>query len=100
MQARPSRTTGVIWGSRTWPTVDARADLLWAVPGGETAPLSEVLLRNGRFVALEWNGRTLRIARDPFGEAPLFYRRIGEAMWFASELRPLLDLASAEPDLA
>src|SRR5689334_18374069 len=37
-----------------------------------------------RFVALESDGRSMRLIRDPMGEVPLFYRRVRDEFWFAT----------------
>ena len=52
----------------------------------------------GRFVGIEWDGQTFSVIRDPMGEVPLFYRRVGDELWFSTEIQPLLGLATANPD--
>ena len=41
----------------------------------------------------------LRAIRDPMGEVPLFYRRVGDEFWLATEIHPLLAIAASEPDV-
>jgi asparagine synthase (glutamine-hydrolysing) len=38
------------------------------------------------------DGRRLLVSRDRYGQKPLYWRRTGEALLFASEIRPLLAL--------
>ncbi|UCD24122.1 MAG: asparagine synthase (glutamine-hydrolyzing), partial [Gemmatimonadota bacterium] len=58
---------------------------------------------DGMFAIAIYDGRVgeLILARDRAGEKPLFYREIGDEIWFASELQALLDykprLSSLEP---
>ena len=40
---------------------------------------------------------TVLLARDPFGIKPLYLRRIGQALVFASEISPLLSLTRSAP---
>ena len=46
----------------------------------------------GMFGLAIWDGATnsLILARDRAGEKPLFYARVGEEIWFASEIQALL----------
>lgn len=47
---------------------------------------------DGMFGLAVWDGATdsLILARDRAGEKPLFYARVGEEIWFASEIQALL----------
>ncbi|MBN2536589.1 MAG: asparagine synthase (glutamine-hydrolyzing) [Spirochaetales bacterium] len=47
---------------------------------------------NGIYALAVWDDKkkTLFIARDPYGVAPLFYMEYGRAFWFASEIKGLL----------
>jgi asparagine synthase (glutamine-hydrolysing) len=47
------------------------------------------------FAVLDRRARTVLLSRDRFGVKPLYYARIGEALYFASEVKALL----AVPDL-
>jgi len=44
---------------------------------------------------LDKSARTILLARDPFGIKPLYWMRSGRAFLFASEIAPLLSLASS-----
>jgi asparagine synthase (glutamine-hydrolysing) len=48
---------------------------------------------DGMFAIAIYDGRTgeLVLARDRAGEKPLFYKRVGDEIWFASEMQALLD---------
>jgi asparagine synthase (glutamine-hydrolysing) len=47
---------------------------------------------DGMFAVAIWDGRTgsLLLARDRAGEKPLFWRRVGTEIWFASEIQAVL----------
>jgi asparagine synthase (glutamine-hydrolysing) len=49
---------------------------------------------NGMFAMGAWNAQTatLSLARDAFGIKPLFYMRDADALWFASEIKALLEV--------
>jgi asparagine synthase (glutamine-hydrolysing) len=57
----------------------------------EGDPEPAVRRLNGMFGLAAWRAaeRELVLARDPFGEKPLYYLRAGATVAFASELRPL-----------
>ena len=46
------------------------------------------------FAVVDFATGTLFLARDPFGQKPLYYAPSGDGFAFASELKPLLDLAA------
>jgi hypothetical protein len=81
------------------PTVERRAGTTTLVHGRSPAPLAELQRNGARFAALDWNGRILRAGRDPLGLAPLFYRVFPGSIWLATEVAPLVSLATPVPDL-
>jgi asparagine synthase (glutamine-hydrolysing) len=56
---------------------------------------------DGMFALAAWEPRreTLLLARDRAGEKPLFYTEIGQELWFASELAPLLELTGVSREI-
>ena len=82
------------------PHVEVRGRRVRVVHGDDAGSIDDLQRRGGRFVALEADGATLRAARDPIGLAPLFYRVVGEQMWLATEVAPLVALGGTSPDLA
>ncbi|MCA1828671.1 MAG: asparagine synthetase B [Myxococcales bacterium] len=50
------------------------------------APLPEL---RGPFALAVWDGTTLLLARDAFGQRPLWYAQRGNELWFASDPRRL-----------
>jgi asparagine synthase (glutamine-hydrolysing) len=81
------------------PTFETGGGRTVLIHGAAPAPLAELQRRGRRFAAIEWDGRRLRVSRDPIGLAPLFYRVFRGAVWLATEVRPLVALGSAAPDL-
>lgn len=81
------------------PTVEARAGVTRLVHGEGPAPLAQLRQTGKRFAAVEWDGKALRASRDALGLAPLFYRRLPEAVWLATEVAPLVSLQAPIPDL-
>jgi asparagine synthase (glutamine-hydrolysing) len=81
------------------PTWETHAGVTRLVHGATPAPLAQLERTATRFAAIEWDGRTLRASRDAMGQAPLFYRRLPEAVWLATEVEPLVSLETPEPDL-
>lgn len=55
----------------------------------------------GMFAIALWDGRnrSLVLARDRFGKKPLFYTETPRGMFFASELKSLLQVPEIEPDI-
>jgi asparagine synthase (glutamine-hydrolysing) len=81
------------------PVVETHAGRTLLVHGAGPEPLAELQCRQGRFAAIEWDGRALRASRDPLGLAPLFYRVFRGGVFLATEARPLVALGSPAPDL-
>src|SRR4051812_39370457 len=78
------------------PMIEISGSRLLLCHGGPPEPL-ELLERRARFVGIESDGIPLRAIRDPLGEVPLFYRRVGDEFWLATEIHALLAVAPAEP---
>lgn len=55
---------------------------------------------DGMFAFALWDGETLHLATDPFGEKPLYVVEREDAVWFSSELAPLVQALELEPDLS
>jgi asparagine synthase (glutamine-hydrolysing) len=81
------------------PWVEVGAGRLRLTHGAGPAPLAQLQRTGSRFVALDWDGRQLQVARDPMGLAPVFYRVLGDALWLATEVAALLALDRPAPDL-
>ena len=81
------------------PAVSLGHDSALLVHGAELEPLAVLQGGHQRFAALEWDGRLLRASRDALGEAPLFFRIVEGATWFATEIHPLVTVAAASADL-
>ena len=56
---------------------------------------------DGMFALALWDRRerTLVLARDRAGEKPLFYTRVGQEVWFASEIEALLEHPAVSREL-
>ena len=80
------------------PNVDVRGGRMTVVHGQIAQALDDLEQRAGRFAAIECDGETLRAVRDPMGLAPLFYRVVGESLWLATEIWPLVALRPSAPD--
>ena len=81
------------------PWVEINDGRLLLCHGAQPEPLEMLAQQRDRFVGLESDGLRLRTIRDRMGEVPLFYRRVGDEFWLATEIHPLLAVAPAEPDL-
>lgn len=81
------------------PHVELRGGTTFVVHGSTNRSFEDILALGKRFVVVETDGETLRAARDPMGLAPLFYRVVGDGLWLATEVSPLVALGSASPDL-
>ncbi len=81
------------------PTVETRAGVTRLVHGAPQSPLADLQRTAARFAAIEWDGTTLRASRDALGLAPLFYRRLPDALWLATEVAPLVSVQTPVPDL-
>ena len=80
------------------PCVEFHDGRLLLCHGAQPQPLDQ-LERCDRFVGVESDGSSLRAIRDPMGEVPLYYRRVGEELWLATEIHPLIAIAAGEPDV-
>lgn len=71
--------------------------LLYALAGGGHEVVKAL---NGifAFAWLDVAGKRLLLVRDPFGVKPLYYAAVDRGFCFASELRPLLELAPRTVD--
>lgn len=94
--AREGDVTIVLTG-RSLPAL-APGEVLRRITAGDAADL------DGAFALAAWNEptRTLTLARDPFGMRSLYYAVVGDALWFATELKQLLAVPglTVELDLA
>jgi len=84
---------------REGPSVDASGGLGRLTHGCVPGPIGDLQARERRFAALEWNGGLLRMTRDPFGLAPLFYRIHQGETWVATEIRVLRAVGATGADL-
>lgn len=81
------------------PVVETQGSGTLLVHGAAPAPLRDLQRSAQRFAAIEWDGKTLRVSRDPFGLVPLFYRLFRGGVWLATEVHPLVSLEFPGPDL-
>jgi asparagine synthase (glutamine-hydrolysing) len=77
----------VIAGHLAGGKLDAQEGVREALP----APLAEL---RGPFALAVWDGATLTLARDRFGQRPLFYAQRGGEVWFASTIQRLRALGA------
>jgi len=77
----------VIAGHLAGGKLDAQEGVREALP----APLPEL---RGPFAIAVWNGGTLLLARDAFGQRPLWYAQRGSELWFASSPQRLRALGA------
>ena len=61
-------------------------------PGSFTASLSASGIATTQDVWVTAGGRSLRLGREPFGRATLYWTQIKEVIWFASRLQCLLPI--------
>lgn len=56
---------------------------------------------NGQFAMAIWDKKNskLILARDRFGEKPLYYRKVNNSIYFSSEIKPLLLVGESEIDV-
>src|SRR5690348_3847258 len=97
--AAPGRHVAVKSHSVDGPHVELHDGRASVVHGGLGGSLCDLQRRGRRFVAVEFDGETLRAARDPMGLAPLFYRVVGRTLWLATEVSPLVALGPPSVDL-
>ncbi len=93
------RLSGPAWRRRARSSVAPPTPRCWSV-GLDRWGLDETLDAHGRHVRLRaWDrrSRTLHLARDRFGEKPLFYGWAGGRFAFASELKAFHALPRFEP---
>jgi asparagine synthase (glutamine-hydrolysing) len=71
----------------------SRTDIEVILPAYRELGLDVFRELDGMFAIAIWDARkgTLVLARDRAGEKPLFYSRIGDEVWFASEMQALLE---------
>jgi len=81
------------------PAIEKEGPAIRLVHGAPPAPLRDLQRSAQRFAAIEWDGRTLRATRDPFGLVPIFYRLFRGGVWLATEVHPLVSLEFPGPDL-
>ena len=81
------------------PFAENRAGVTLFAHGGAPAPLAQHQESGRRFVAIECDGRLLRVSRDPIGLAPVFFRILGSSVWLSTEVAPLLWLGNPGPDV-
>jgi asparagine synthase (glutamine-hydrolysing) len=81
------------------PVVETGGGVTRLVHGAAPAPLAELQGAASRFAAIDWDGRVLRASRDALGLAPLFHRRLADAVWLSTEVAPLASLEAPVPDL-
>jgi len=52
----------------------------------------------GAFAGVVWNGKEFHLFRDHFGVRPMYYAKVGELVYFASELKGFLPLLPCMPE--
>jgi asparagine synthase (glutamine-hydrolysing) len=85
---------------RDYPFV-SRSDVETLLPLYRDRGLAGLAEIDGMFGLALWDRgeRRLILARDRAGEKPLFYARLGQAVWFASEVQALLEVPGLSREL-
>jgi asparagine synthase (glutamine-hydrolysing) len=79
----------------------SRTDIETILPAYRAHGLDVFRELDGMFAIAIWEAEssTLTLARDRAGEKPLFYARIGQEFWFASEMQALLEHPGLRRDI-
>jgi asparagine synthase (glutamine-hydrolysing) len=91
---RPGKSSGVHRDGSTLTAVSGSFAPPVASPAAELPALLDdpgrLATLDGNFAAACWDGRRLRLLRDPFGVRTLYYTEHAGVFYFASELKQLL----------
>jgi asparagine synthase (glutamine-hydrolysing) len=55
---------------------------------------------DGMFSFAIWDGKSVHLATDPFGEKPLIWAETEDGVYVSSELKPLVDLLNIPPEIS